>query len=375
MIYILLTWLLAPIWWPISLFCKWWCPQPQRILIAEIAGIGDVVCSTAVFSAVRSRYPDAHIALMVDDIAADLARAIPAVNQVIAFRAANQRGLRGRLALMRQFMGFDTMVCLIPSAAQLTAACWAALPRRYSVLPDVAVRSYAWLLPLMTQTTAHQSGSNFVGTQLKLLATLGIQGNPVNRELPVSEAAKAEAALLINNHHDWIGLAIGSGQGIKAIQPEVLKEVIRGLLSNPGRGVVLIGGKKEQGLAKALIDDIAPNVRCINAVGRLSLDKLPGMLQKLSVFIGVDSGVTYMADALNVPLVYLPGPASPADQGPLRAPRITLKKTLDCAPCSRVFVTPNQCVANNHACIDSFSASEILEAVDTLLKGVLNGAD
>lgn len=375
MIYILLTWLLAPLWWPISLFCKWRCPQPQRILIAEIAGIGDVVCSTAVFSAVRSRYPDAHIALMVDDIAADLARAIPAVNQVIAFRAANQRGLRGRLALMRQFMGFDTFVCLIPSAAQLTAACWAALPRRYSVLPDVAVRSYAWLLPLMTQTTAHQSGSNFVGTQLKLLATLGIQGNPVNRELPVSEAAKAEAALLINNHHDWIGLAIGSGQGIKAIQPEVLKEVIRGLLSNPGRGVVLIGGKKEQALAKTFIDDIAPNVRCINAVGRLSLDKLPGMLQKLSVFIGVDSGVTYMADALNVPLVYLPGPASPADQGPLRAPRITLQKTLDCAPCSRVFVTPNQCVANNHACIDSFSASEILEAVDTLLKGALNGAD
>ncbi|BBU68055.1 glycosyltransferase family 9 protein [Fluviibacter phosphoraccumulans] len=375
MIYILLTWLLAPIWWPISQFCKWRCPQPQRILIAEIAGIGDVVCSTAVFSAVRSRYPDAHIALMVDDIAADLARAIPAVNQVIAFRAANQRGLRGRLALMRQFMGFDTFVCLIPSAAQLTAACWAALPRRYSVLPDVAVRSYAWLLPLMTQTTAHQSGSNFVCTQLKLLATLGIQGNPVNRELPVSEAAKAEAALLINNHHDWIGLAIGSGQGIKAIQPEVLKEVIRGLLSNPGRGVVLIGGKKEQALAKTFIDDIAPNVRCINAVGRLSLDKLPGMLQKLSVFIGVDSGVTYMADALNVPLVYLPGPASPADQGPLRAPRITLQKTLDCAPCSRVFVTPNQCVANNHACIDSFSASEILEAVDTLLKGALNGAD
>lgn len=373
MIYILLAWLLAPLWWPISLLRKWWCPQPQRILIAEIAGIGDVVCSTAVFAAVRNRYPDAHIALIVDVIAADLARTIPSVNEVIVFKAANQRGLQGRLALMRQFMKFDTLVCLIPSAAQLTASCWAVMPRRYSVLPDIAVGSYAWLSPLMTQTTAHQTNTNFVATQLQLLATLGVQGSPANRELPVSDAAKTEAAALIGNGDNWIGIAIGSGQGIKAIQPTVLKEVIRGLLSNPHLGVVLIGGQKEQLLAQTLISDIAPNGRCINAVGRLSLDKLPGLLQKLSVFIGVDSGVTYMADTLNVPLIYLPGPASPADQGPIRARRITLQKPLDCAPCSRVFVTPNQCVANNHACIDSFSATDILQAVDTLLNGERRG--
>ena len=368
MIYILLAWLLAPLWWPVALLRKWLCPQPMRILIGEIAGIGDVVCSTAVFSAVRSRYPDAHIALMVDVIAADLARGIAAVNEVIVFKAADQRGVSGRLALMRQLMGFDTFVCLIPSAAQLTAVCWGAVPRRYSVLPDMSVRSYAWLTPLMTHTVAHQTGTNFVGTQLKLLAPLGVQGDAANRELAVSAVAKAEADVLIaDNSLDWIGLAIGSGQGIKAIQPAVLKDVIRGVLSNPSRGVVLIGGQKEQPLAQTLHSDIPPNTRCIDAVGRLPLDKLPGLLQKLLVFIGVDSGVTYMADALNVPLVYLPGPASPADQGPIRARRITLQKTLDCAPCSRVFVTPNQCVANNHACIDSFVASDILQAVDVLL--------
>lgn len=368
MSYILLTWLLAPLWWPVALLREWLWSQPRRILIAEIAGIGDIVCSTAVYSAVRRRYPDAHIALMVDVIAADLAREMTAVDEIIALKAARQRGLSGRLALMCQFMSFDTFICLIPSAAQLTAASWAAMPRRYTVLPDVSVRSYAWLAPLMTQTVIHQTGTNFVGTQLRLLAPLGVQGDSANRELTVSSAARSDAdALIIDNALKWIGLAIGSGQGIKAIQPAVLKGVVQGLLSNSSRGVVLIGGEKERLLAQTLLSDIAPDARCLNAVDRFPLDKLPGLLQKLSVFIGVDSGVTYMADALNIPLVYLPGPASPSDQGPIRARRITLQKAIDCAPCSRVFVTPSRCVANNHACIDTFVASDILQAVDALL--------
>lgn len=370
MIYILLTWLLAPLWWPLAQVRKLSNPAPRRILIAEIAGIGDVVCSTAVFKAVRAHYPDAHIALMVDTVLPGLAAQIHAIDQVVPFAYGAQRGLRGRLHLMRLMRGFDTVICLIPSAAQLTAACWAAVPRRYSVLPDITVRSYRVLSPLMTHTCAHQSGTNFVGTQLRLLAPLGIQGDPVNRELAVSNAAREKAcAFLPADITCWIGIAIGSGQGLKAIRPEVLCELIIGLLADPESGVVLIGGPKEEALAKNLIRDIGINDRCINAVGKLSLEILPGLLERLAVFIGVDSGVTYMADTLGIPLVYLPGPASPVDQGPIRAPIITLQKLLACAPCSRVFLTPRHCMTHDHACIRGFSAADILHAVNALLKG------
>lgn len=369
MIYILFTWLLAPIWWPLVQVRKLSNPAPRRILIAEIAGIGDVVCSTAVFKAVRAHYPDAHIALMVDTVLPGLAAQIHAIDQVVPFAYGAQRGLRGRLHLMRLMRGFDTVICLIPSAAQLTAACWAAVPRRYSVLPDITVRSYRVLSPLMTHTCAHQSGTNFVGTQLRLLEPLGVKGDPINRELAVSENAREKAhAFLPTNITRWIGLAIGSGQGLKTIQPEVLRDLIAGLLSNPESGVVLIGGSKEQALAAELVRDIGLNARCMNAVGEFPLEMLPGLLERLAVFIGVDSGVTYMVDTLGIPLVYLPGPASPADQGPIRTPKITLEKPLACAPCSRVFVTPRRCMTHDHACISSFTATDILHAVNALLK-------
>lgn len=368
MIYILLTWLLVPLWWPVTLVRKHLCPQPKRILIGEIAGIGDVVCSTAVFSAVRARYPEAYIALMLDSIAADLAPALTAIDEVIVFRSADQRGIRGRFALMHQFLGFDTFVCLIPSAAQLTAACWAALPRRYTVLPDVHVSSYAWLKPLMTHSCAHHAGTNFVATQLRLLFPLGVTGHFENRNLHLAGDAHKTAEIIVPDaDHKWIGIAVGSGQGIKALEPGMLQRLIALLLMNPRLGVLLIGGPKESALAESLCDSIDDQTRCVSAAGKVGLDQLPGVLSRLAVLVGVDSGVTYMADTLNVPLVYIPGPASPADQGPIRAKRVDLRVPLECVPCSRVFVTPKTCKTGTYLCTRKFSDGDIVAAIYQLL--------
>lgn len=369
MSYILLTWLLAPIWWPLSLIRALRQAVPQRILIAEIAGIGDVVCSTAVFQAIRARYPQAHIGLMVDTVLSELAAQDNNLDEVIPFAYNAQHGFNGRWRLMRIMGCFDTFICLIPSAAQITTACWAAMPRRYSVLPDISVRSYELLKPLMTHTQAHKTNTSFVSTQLELVKPLDISGSPVDRRLHVTEQSLRKAKSLLGQQCRWIGLAIGSGQGIKAIRYSVLYELVIGLLKSSGYGVVLIGGAKEKHVADRLMSEIGLSSRCINAVGHWPLGELAGLLKNLTLFIGVDSGVTYMADALGVPLVYLPGPASPDDQGPMLASKVTLKKTLDCAPCSRVFVTPSCCRVAHHACIDGFDASDILNAANSLLGG------
>lgn len=373
MIYILLTWLAAPLWWPLAQVRKLACKTPQRILIAEIAGIGDVVCSTAVFKAVRDRYPQAHIALMVDIVLTELAAQDPNLDEIIPFAYGAQRGLKGRLRLMRAMRGYDTLVCLIPSAAQLAAACWAGIASRYSVLPDVGANSYQWLAPLMTHTMPHQSDTPFVGTQLRLLEPMEIKQQDLTRHLYVQESSRVHVHTLLNRPATrWIGIAIGSGQGIKAIQPEVLQSLIKQLLEQDGLGVVLVGGPKEAALAETLSKGNQSD-RLVNTAGQISLADLPVIIERFSVFVGVDSGVTYMADTLGIPMVYLPGPANAKDQGPIKARRITLEKPLPCAPCSRVFVTPKTCATGTHECIAAFSAESIHEAIISLLKDTHHG--
>lgn len=373
MIYILFTWLTAPLWWPLAQVHKLACKTPQRILIAEIAGIGDVVCSTAVFKAVRDRYPQAHIALMVDTVLTELAAQDPNLDEIIPFSYGAQRGLKGRLSLMQAMRGYDTLVCLIPSAAQLTAACWAGIARRYSVLPDVGASSYQWLAPLMTHTLAHQSDTPFVGTQLRLLEPMDIQQQDLTRHLSVQESSRVNVYTLLNRPVTrWIGIAIGSGQGIKTIQPSVLQSLIKQLLEQDGLGVVLVGGSKEAALAQILSKGIQSD-RLVNTAGQISLADLPAMIERFSVFVGVDSGVTYMADTLGIPMVYLPGPANARDQRPIKARRVTLENPLPCAPCSRVFVTPKTCATGTHECIAAFGTESIHEAIVSLLKETHHG--
>lgn len=373
MSYILLTWVLAPVWWPIAAIRGIFCALPKRVLIAEIAGIGDVVCSTAVFKALRTHYPQAHITLMVDTVVKELAAQDANLDEIISFAYGAQRGLKGRLSLMRLMREFDTVVCLIPSAAQLTAMCWAAVPRRYTVLPDVVNRSYQWLSPLMTHAVPHESDSPFVGTQLRLVEPMGIQQNDLTRHITVQESSRVRVrAYLTRPATRWIGLAIGSGQGIKAIKPSVLESLIQQLLQTDGLGVVLIGGDKEATLATDLAKAINSD-RVVNTAGAISLGDLPALIERLSVFVGVDSGVTYIADTLGIPLVYLPGPANPKDQRPIKAVAITLQKSLPCAPCSRVFVTPKDCAVGTHDCIASFGANELSASVMSLLQEVSHG--
>ena len=101
----------------------------------------------------------------------------------------------------------------------------------------------------------------------------------------------------------------------------------------------------------------------INACGTLGIAELPALLQRLTVFIGVDSGVTYMADAVNTPIVSVAGPVDMQETRPLGDQVIILQRTdLPCAPCSHTFKAPYTCRVGARACIEGIDARQIAQA-------------
>ncbi|MDI6744521.1 MAG: glycosyltransferase family 9 protein, partial [Thermodesulfovibrionales bacterium] len=98
----------------------------------------------------------------------------------------------------------------------------------------------------------------------------------------------------------------------------------------------------------------------INAVGKLHLNELPALVEKLSLFIGVDTGITYMADALSIPVVNIAGPSNMENQRPTGKNAVIIQKTdLPCVPCSHTFKSPYNCEINTRECINSVSVDEI----------------
>lgn len=370
--YILLTWLLAPIWWPIAQLRKLGVSAPRRILVAEIAGIGDVVCSASLFQALRDRYPHATIDLLVDPIAQGLTQLLPMVNRVRVFAYAEQKGLRGRLKLAKIAAGYDTAICLIPSAAQLTGFCWGAVPRRLSVLPGNLNTSYRLLAPLLTGAYRHQDGHYFPDTQFELCAAL--LPNEQSRQKSLVATAGAPAIQLPPNKQ-WIGLLISSGRALKRLSEAQLCDIAAGVLNlSNNNGIVLLGGPGDRDQAQTVMTLLGNVQGCdavVNTVGQYQLAQLPGVLQQLSVFVGVDSGVTHMADALNVPIVCIAGPVSLQEVYQPGASRALLECGLDCHPCSTVFKTPNECMRKDRACLQQLDVNQVVAHVQGLLE---NGA-
>lgn len=370
MLYILLTWLLAPIWWPIARVRRIATPNPKRILIAEIAGIGDVVCSASLFQTLRDQYPDATIDLLIDPIAKGLSPILPMVNNVLLFAYPAQKGLQGRLKLARIAARYDTAICLIPSAAQLTAFCWGAVPRRLAVLPGRLNTSYQFLAPLMTGITCHADGSYFPTTQFELCKHLLPDCSMPQKALPVCE----QGASLLPAETDWIGLLVSSGRALKRLSEAQLVAIIEGLLQNTDkkRGVVLFGGPGDVAQTTevlALLARMGVSANVINTVGQYELAKLPSVLQQLKLFIGVDSGVTHMADALGVPIVCIAGPVDLREVYTVdKGRQLLCAEQLNCYPCSTVFNTPGTCQRGDRACLQQLSTQSVLSAAATLLE-------
>jgi heptosyltransferase II len=369
-IYILLTWLLAPIWWPIAQLRKLGVSSPRRILVAEIAGIGDVVCSASLFQALRDLYPRATIDLLVDPIAQGLTPLLPMIDHVRVFAYAEQKGLKGRLKLAKIAAGYDTAICLIPSAAQLTGFCWGAVPRRLSVLPGNLNASYRLLAPLLTGDCRHQDGHYFPGTQFELCTAL----LPNERSSQKSLAGKASAAeIQLPTNKQWIGLLISSGRALKRLSEEQLVALAPGVLNlaNHETGIVLLGGPGDRDQAQTvmtLLGNLQGSYAVVNTVGQYELAQLPGILQQLSVFVGVDSGVTHMADALNVPVVCIAGPVNLQEVYQPGINGVLMECDLDCHPCSTVFKTPNYCARNDRACLEQLDTRQVATHVQRLLE-------
>jgi heptosyltransferase II len=370
--YILLTWLLAPIWWPLAIARRFINGTPSRIVIFEIAGIGDVVCSTHLFAQLRARYPDAIIDLVVDPIAVSLAPALPMINRVIQFPYERQRGFMGRLRLTKCCLGYDTAICLIPSAAQLIGFCLAAVPRRLAVLPAPLNNSYRSLRPLLTDVALHHTGQYFLQTQATLLQAVDVAKADARKWMPVSETQFNSKVPCLNETIN-IGLLISSGRALKRIEPDKLAAIVAQLLDSATIApvkTVLIGGPADKALAQSIVERLteAQRTQIEDAVGRYALNELPHLLTQLSVLIGVDSGVTHMADALGVPVVCVAGPVDLNEVYQAGEMRQRITADLPCYPCSTVFDTPSQCRTGDLACLRQLNTDSVVHVARSLLE-------
>lgn len=361
MIYLLLTWLAAPLlWWRAR------CRQPgakQRILVIQTAKIGDFVATTPVFRALRNRLPQVEIVALLHPVNVPLAEGLDSIDRIIALPKQGFKGWVGKRWLLDQLAeGYDGVLVLSPNLTTLLAPFWAAVPQRVSVLADRRQGSARLAWPFLTYGEAHIPGRMFRETALRALAGFGLEVDAallaLPNEVPVTASGIAQRQMFLGQGKRLLGLGLGAGNKMKALATEQLKAIALKITAETSATVVLIGTAEDRQIAAELCSAL-PTGRAIDTTGEFGLAELPSLLAGLDCFVGVDSGATYIADALGVPVVDFMGPADADDQRPIGQQAVVIRSIEPCAPCSHAFDAPYRCHLGTRACITGLPLFEL----------------
>jgi len=380
LIYVILTCLFSPLIYLLIAIRK--KKAISRILIIQTAKIGDLICSTPIFREIKKRYPDAQLTVMANPITKDLLEHNPHADKVITIENKDYKGFSGKLKLPNMIRKgkYDIAVCLNPNIPFAIALLWGLVPIRLSVMPDFSGLTFKLASVFFTHLEKHISGQLVIETYLKTLKAIGIKTNNIAKEVYKSPMADDKVERLLKGDNPpipplikggkggFIGIAVSSGNKLKELGTDKIAGIVNMILGDMDAYIVLIGSEQEIKAADAVLQAVGKKDRIINAVGKLPLKELPALIERLSLFIGVDTGITYMADALSIPLVNIAGPSDMEDQRPTGKNVVIIQKTdLPCVPCSHTFKSPYYCKINTRGCIESTKAENILKVAKAFL--------
>lgn len=114
-----------------------------------------------------------------------------------------------------------------------------------------------------------------------------------------------------------IGISLSAGNQLKTLPTSHWKTIIDSCKSYPVT-FWFFGLNNEQHFLDALLNEIdIEQDKVVNLLGKITLEDLPFHISLLDLYISSDTGNSYIADAVGVPVINFMGPCYSAEQKPL----------------------------------------------------------
>ncbi|MCC7418574.1 MAG: glycosyltransferase family 9 protein [Acidobacteria bacterium] len=346
-----------------------------RILLIRLREIGDVVFTTPAIRGLRTRFPRAHLAYLVEPHAAPLVARNPLLDDVIV---APRRGLAADLALAGRLRArrFDLAIDFHGGPRASLLAWLSGAPARLGY--QVAGRS--WMYTRRVARPRALRPRHSVENQWDLLAALGIPA-PDPAECPVEMAVDAAVARDVDRRLAEAGagpadrlivIHVSAGNPFRRWPIESFAALAAALAAaDPRRRVLLTSGPSDAAAAIRALDQARGQLpegdrERIMACGDFSLAELRALVDRAALFIGGDSGPLHVAATSAVPIVGLYGPTLPARSAPWRAPALISEAVeihdLPCRPCDQ-----RVCAPGDFRCLARVTPSQVAEAAERAL--------
>lgn len=335
----------------------------KKILVIKISALGDVILSVPSLKAIRKKYPEAVIKVLVGLSSSDVLRGCPYINERIVYdpelRDVRLRGLLNLASQLRR-EDFDIVVDLQNSRRSHLLAFLSMATLRYGYDNE------KWGFFLNRGVKDTKPPIDPIEHQFRTLGLLGIERSDEALELwPSKEDKKWADNFLkenwINSKHILVGINIGASSRWQSKRWEITH--IAQLCDELGRRhnirTLLTGVDKDMEIAREVVK--ISNSKPIISVGKTDMQKLASLIRCCRVYITTDSAPLHIAASIDVPFIALFGPTDPRRHIPKVKTYKVLKSNTKCSPCYKP-----SCRKGN-LCMKRIKVEDVLAAVEEFL--------
>lgn len=337
---------------------------PRKIALLRASRIGDFLCATPAYRALRMALPEAEITMITLPTLKDLVLRSPHLNRFVAFP--------GYPGIAEQLFDAHRTICFFKEM----------LEEHFDLaiqMQGTGVYSNTFMLLLGSQITAgfirpedtpgrldaalhYPQEVHEIEATLALTTFLGAPAQGKDIEFPLWPSDHLSAsALLAQAELPLIGLHPTARDATRRWSHERFGEVGKELYKRFGGTVVVLGDEEDVLLGNVIANYVGKS--CLNIMGKTSLGTLGAVIERLSILVTNDTGPAHIAYALGIPTLTIFGAGDPKRYGPLQnGPFSVLATYVPCRPCGLV-----RCPIG-YTCLERVSVMQVIEAAEQIIR-------
>jgi len=336
----------------------------RRAVFVRIRSLGDTVLFTPAIENFKLACPDASLSVIVDEASAQVLSGNPQIDETILPPKNGDPAGNFRFAWQLASRRFDLAVDFHGGPRGAMAA---ALSRaRYRV--GWADRRLAFLYnvpcPKARSVLKTESNIHTVASQLALIAHIGVPIATTRPRLFVADEDTARVLQILREQgyeeEPILLVHVAATKSRKDYPAERFAGVISALKKESSFRPAVIGSKDDLPRWESIAGLLSAGTRdwVLDLVGKLSLPELKAVCKLASGYVGPDSGVMHIADALDTPSVVLLGKTSLRLWHPWVSPHVALR------PCTNL-ACQKTCAhySKKEGCIHLIDEGQVLEAL------------
>jgi heptosyltransferase II len=334
--------------------------RPNRFLLTRTDRIGDLLLTTPVFEALKAKFPNSFLAVLVLKGCEPVVKGNPWVDEVLVYdKKGREKSWFNSIKFGRAMRRhrFDVAIHLHATNRVNALSYLAGIPVRIGYKRKNDYLLTHRIPELKWQGARHEADYNF-----DLISLIGVpRPDRFKLYFPlVPDAAESIARLFSSvNNRNHVVFHPSASCPSKVWPPERFGRVADDLVRTTGICPVIIG--EGAGVDRAREMEAAMKERAVNLAGQLDLAQLGWLLKSARYLISNDSGPVHIAAALNTPVISIFG----RNQGGLSATRwrpiaersTYLQKDVGCIQC-----LAHECPIH-FKCLNELSVAEVLEEV------------